>query len=132
MSRSNYSDSIDNWDLIRWRGQVASAIRGARGQTLLRELAQAMDAMPEKKLIAQELHAEGGYCALGVVGAKRGLKLETLDPEDSEIIAIQFNIAEQLAREIAFQNDEACEYKTPEERWEFMRNWVRENIRSEP
>ena len=39
MSRSGYSDDLDNWDLIRWRGQVSSAIRGKRGQGFLRELA---------------------------------------------------------------------------------------------
>lgn len=25
MSRSGYSDDVENWQLIRWRGQVASA-----------------------------------------------------------------------------------------------------------
>lgn len=43
MSRSGYNDySIDNWDLIRWRGQVASAIKGKRGQAFLRELIEAL------------------------------------------------------------------------------------------
>jgi hypothetical protein len=37
MSRSGYSDDLENWSLIRWRGAVASAIRGRRGQAFLRE-----------------------------------------------------------------------------------------------
>jgi hypothetical protein len=46
MSRSGYSDDHSEWDLIRWRGAVASAIRGKRGQAFLRELLVALDAMP--------------------------------------------------------------------------------------
>lgn len=52
MSRSGYADWCDdNWAMIRWRGAVASAVRGKRGQAFLRELATTLDAMPEKRLI---------------------------------------------------------------------------------
>lgn len=128
MSRSDYSDDIDNWDLIRWRGQVASAIRGKRGQKLLNDLANALDAMPVKRLIKGELKENGEYCALGVVGEKRGLSMDDIDPDDPETVAKTFDIAEQLAREIVFQNDDNCEYKTPEQRWEYMRAWVQDKI----
>jgi hypothetical protein len=129
MSRSGYSDGMENWALIRWRGQVASAIRGKRGQQLFKELAEALDAMPEKKLIAHELKCEAGYCALGVVGEKRGLNLDLIDPKQPEAVAEHFNIASQLCKEIVFQNDEACQYRTPEERWQFMRTWVQDQIK---
>jgi hypothetical protein len=43
------------WSHIRWRGAVASAIRGGRGQAFLREMLAAMDAMPVKRLVANEL-----------------------------------------------------------------------------
>lgn len=129
MSRSDYSCDGDTWDLIRWRGQVASSIRGKRGQKLLKELAEALDAMPEKKLIADSLKADGGYCALGVVGEKRGIKLNTLDPEEYESVAEAFDIAAPLAREIVFVNDEECKHRTPEQRWKYMRNWVEEQIK---
>lgn len=46
MSRSGYSDDIDQWDLICWRGAVASAIRGKRGQAFLLEMWKAMTALP--------------------------------------------------------------------------------------
>ncbi len=133
MSRSNYSDSIDNWDLIRWRGQVASAIRGKRGQKLLKELAQAMDEMPVKELIAGELKSpKGDYCALGVVGAKRGMNLEGIDPEEPESVAGAFDIARQLAQEIVYQNDEAVWFnETCAERWIRMREWVASNLKEE-
>lgn len=128
MSRHNYSDDCDD-DLAlgRWRGQVASSIRGKRGQRLLKELVEALDAMPEKRLITKELKCESGYCALGVVGAKRGLDLDNMDPEDSECVADAFDITEQLAREIVYLNDEEF-YGTPEERWKKMRDWASSKI----
>lgn len=58
MSRSGYNDyddDCDQWDSIRYGGMLASAIRGRRGQAFLRDVAEAMDAMPEKRLIAQDL-----------------------------------------------------------------------------
>lgn len=129
MSRHGYSDDCDDaLALGRWRGQVASAIRGKRGQTLLKDLVEALDAMPEKKLIKGELKANGQVCALGALGVKRGLNLDDLDPEDSETVAEVFNVAEQLAKEIVYKNDECC-FGTDEERWEQMREWAQSKIR---
>lgn len=134
MSRSGYIDDCcdDNWQLIRWRGQVASAIRGKRGQTLLRDLLAALDAMPEKRLIAGELEAEGEVCALGAVGKARGLDMSEIDPYEPEDVAVAFNIAQQLASEIVFENDENGPWsgETPEQRWKRMRDWVASQIRS--
>ena len=60
MSRSGYSYDIeDNWSLIKCRGAVASAIRGKRGQALLRAMLVALDELPEKRLIAGELIFQG-------------------------------------------------------------------------
>ena len=56
MSRSDYnSDNYSEWSLIRWRGAVASATRGKRGQSFLRDLLASLDAMPVKRLISDEL-----------------------------------------------------------------------------
>ena len=64
MSRSGYSDDCNGWDLIRWRGAVTSAIRGKRGRALLLELRDALDAMPEKALIAHDLvNSTGQFCS---------------------------------------------------------------------
>jgi len=138
MSRSGYSDDYDdNWSLIKWRGQVASAIRGKRGQKLLQELADAMDAMPVKELISESLaDAEGGFCTLGVVGHARALDMADIDPEDLHQVSQAFNIAEALAAEIVFMNDE-CDNRwdgnkylkeSPAERFIRMRKWVAEQI----
>ena len=129
MSRSGYSDDLDNWQLIMWRGAVHSAISGKRGQKLLREMLTALDAMPEKALIAHELEtADGHYCALGVVGKARGLDMSTLDPEEAESVAKSFDIAGALVQEISYMNDECGFNQTPERRWARMRTWVVNNL----
>lgn len=109
MSRSGYDEDYGDDDplaLGRYRAQVASAIRGKRGQALLRELLAALDAMPDKRLVAGDLEADGQFCALGVVGKARGLNLASIDTYDVESLGSKFNIAEQLAREIMWVNDE--------------------------
>lgn len=127
MSRSDYSEDCDGWALIRWRGAVNSAIKGRRGQALLTDMANALDAMPVKRLISDELISkEGEVCALGAVARHRALKVEKIDPEDHWKVCAAFNIADALAREIAFLNDDDyC--ATPEQRWKRMREWVEQN-----
>lgn len=131
MSRSGYSDDYDQWSLIRWRGAVASAIRGKRGQALLREMLAALDAMPEKALIARDfLDAERDVCALGAVAVKRGMELSQLDPDDREGTAEAFGVADALTAEIVYENDEGGRYgETPQDRWKRVRAWVASNIR---
>ena len=118
----------------QWRGQVASAIRGKRGQAILKELLCALDEMPEKKLYPNSFQTEaGGFCTLGVLGNKKGIPMDNLgdsdDGCDQREVGRRFNIAYQLASEIMFMNDEGCRYQaTPEQRWEDMRKWIAENI----
>lgn len=134
MSRSGYSDDCEGNDLNLWRGAVDSAINGKRGQQLLRDMLAALDAMPVKELIAHELEESGQYCALGVVGKARGIDMSTIDPELSARVAREFNIADAMAREIAFINDDEHCYQrggpeTPAQRWVRVRAWVVENLR---
>lgn len=154
MSRSGYSDDYGDDDplaLGRYRAQVASAIRGKRGQALLRELLAGLEAMPDKRLVAGELEADGQFCALGVVGQARGLSLAGIDTYDVESLGPKFNIAEQLAREIMWVNDESVrthdwvptgkpypnEWERIEikdagaHRWQKVREWVANHIITE-
>lgn len=143
MSRSSYSDDLDQWDLIKWRGQVASIVRGKRGQAFLLEMLAALDALPDKKLIADELEDSGQVCAIGAVGKARGIDMAEIDPHDYEQVASRFEIKDQLAQEIVYQNDEVFLYArddkgyikrdlatgklieaTPEERFVMMRAWI--------
>lgn len=145
MSRSGYDDDCDGWSLIRWRGAVKSAMRGARGQAFFKDLAAALDAMPVKRLIAHELQtAEGEFCTIGVLGAARGVDLLKLDPDEPDQVAKEFGIASALAKEVVFENDECSPWygydpetqtrirETPEGRWFRMRAWVESNIAKEP
>jgi hypothetical protein len=133
MSRSGYNEDYDddNWSLIRYRGMVASATRGERGQALFRDILIAMNGMPVKRLIAHALEHNGAVCAIGAAGRVRGVDMSKLDPDDAETVASKFNVADCLAREIVFENDENSGWKkeTPEARFERMRKWVRRQIK---
>lgn len=132
MSRSGYVDDLDPLDLGRWRGCVASAIRGKRGQALLRSLRDALDAMPVKRLIAESLvQTDGEVCALGCLAAARGIDVSDLDPEEPERVAAVFDVNEKLVREIVYENDEGSWRATPEQRWANMRKWVERHIKNE-
>ena len=130
MSRAGYSDDFDDhWSLIMWRGAVASSIRGRKGQAFLRELRDALDEMPAKRLIEEELVVEGEACALGVVAQRRGIDVSSIDTYDYSSIHVPFGISNALAREIIWENDESWPYpKTPEERWRKVRWWVESQI----
>lgn len=130
MSRSGYTDDCDGWDLIRWRGAVKAAIRGTRGQELLHGLATALDAMPDKRLIAHRLTDDnGGVCALGALGRAcgRAEAMLDVDPEDYEQVARFFGVSEALAREVQYINDEFYD-DSPKARWRRVRQWVADNI----
>jgi hypothetical protein len=131
VSRSGYVDEMcDEWSLIRYRGAVKSAIRGKRGQAFLREMIDALDRLPEKRLIAGELRDSPGLvCAIGAVGEARGVDMAQLDPEDAQAVGGIFGIAEAMAREIVYENDEACWHsETPEQRFARMRRWAEQNL----
>lgn len=161
MSRAGYSDDCeDPLQEGRWRAAVNSAMRGKRGQAFLREALAALDAMPDKQLVAGRLVVDGwqvpwpgdevivggdvlvdrrgvpmpmgSVCLLGAVGQKRGLDMSGLDPEDMETVAPTFGIADAMAREIVYWNDEGgpgCE--SPEHRWQRMRKWIASLIKTE-
>lgn len=133
MSRSGYTDDMDDqWAHIMWRGAVKSAIRGKRGQALLKEMLAAFDGLVEHRLIAKELEAGGAVCALGAVGRARGLDMHAIDPEDYDTVAGRFGIATALAQEIMYMNDDGGFYgETPEARYARMRQWVEGQIKKE-
>lgn len=135
MGQSGYTDDCgddDNSGYL-YRGAVKSAIEGRRGQAFLKEMLAAMDALPEPKLIEGELEQEGSVCAIGSVGRARGLDMSALDPEDADGVAAKFGIAAAMAREIVFENDDewfATGKETPEQRFNRMRAWIVEHIRT--
>ena len=131
MSRSGYSDDYDDdFAQICWRGAVARAIRGKKGQAFLLEMWKAITALPEPKLIANNLvEKEGAVCAMGAVGKQRDLDMSALDPEDPQGVAGAFGVNEKLAMEIAYMNDEGGFHETPEERHARMKRWIEVNLK---
>jgi hypothetical protein len=111
MSRSGYTD--DNDDPLaqgRWRQVVKRSLEGARGQALLRELVEALDAMEDKRLYPGSFAtADGEFCALGALAAKRGTKTDDLGDDyecDTAQVGQRFGIAPAMAAEIMYLNDE--------------------------
>ncbi len=148
MSRSGYYEGDDydegaDWRYIRWRGAITSAIRGKRGQAFLRELLASLDALPDKRLIANSFidPQDGCVCALGAVGKARGVDLaafEEIDPDDNGAAADAasgvFGIPLTLAATIMDTNDDnGPRDETPERRFFRVRRWVeRQLIEWEP
>jgi hypothetical protein len=132
VSRSGYSDDCEGSDLAMWRGTIASATRGKRGQRFFRDLVAALDAMPVKRLIKNDIETvEGDVCALGALRRKRGVELEPDDVCYPEILGDKFDIASQLAQETMFVNDEAGRrVETDEERWIRVRAWAAKQVRA--
>ncbi len=141
MSRHGYSEDVDDdyaqWQYIRHRGAVTSAFRGARGQAFFREMLAALDAMPEKKLIAGSLvDSNGCACALGVVAKARGLDVSEFIPGDDEDpdahegdgFGWLLGIADAMGCEIMYHNDEGRFDETPEQRFARMRRWVERQL----
>jgi len=134
MSRSGYSDDLDPLELGAWRGQVASAIRGKRGQKMLTDLKDALQAMTKRELVHGELsRPDGGVCALGALGVSRGVDMSTIDPHNTEDVGRAFDIARQLAAEVVSLNDDGCVgVETETQRWWRMHAWVCSHIRRVP
>lgn len=130
MSRSGYSDDCDNVQL--WRGAVDKAIWGKRGQAFLCEMLSALDSLPEKKLIAEELEtADGCVCAIGAVGKHRGTDMSKIDYSDAGAVGNEFGISRAMAAEIEYVNDEEGPYgsvETDEARFVRVRAWVSAHI----
>jgi hypothetical protein len=135
MSRSGYDEDYDCEDntAYLYRGAVTSALKGRRGQAFLHEMLQAMAALPEKKLIDHDLQRDGAFCAIGTVGKARGIDMTGIDPENIERVARMFGIAESMAREIVYMNDEFLwANETPEQRFERMRKWIESELYEKP
>lgn len=139
---SRYCDS-DDYDYVWMEGQAAgamrSAIRGRRGQRLLRDLIAGLDALPVPELAAGSLEdpETGCVCALGAVRLQRGADAVPLrfDPTDPDIrwhdLAEPFDISQTLAHAVICQN-EAYDRRNDEQsrrrRWLTVRGWAVRNL----
>lgn len=139
MSRHGYTDDWDG-DMLgagRWRGIVASATRGRRGQAFFRALRDALDAMPEKALEeGLVIGPQGACCAIGALLREREVPYRALlvgvdeyELQDwNETIAADLDVHHSLVQEVAYENDWGRYGETAAERWARMRRWVEAQI----
>jgi hypothetical protein len=87
----------------------------------------ALDALPAPRLIESALIEGTDCCAMGAVAMKRGQNVSDVDPYDREDVAAAFGIAEAMAAEIAYVNDDKewqLHDELPEDRFRRVRKWV--------
>jgi hypothetical protein len=137
MSRSNYSDECGHMEL--YRGNVERSIKSRRGQERLRELKEALLALPAKALQADVFVglAPGEVCALGAWALAHAANTEeaaAMVPRDADDFVMARALEGRgwpklLVWEAVYINDEAnWGEETPEHRYARILAWVEENI----
>lgn len=128
-----------------WQANCERSLNGKKGQAALRELAAALLALPEKKLIADELENEAGeVCAIGALAKFKGKEnpkigdsfgdFDELEANSDEIERATVSLAQELgvprmvAIAVVCENDDCFPDPTPEQRYERMLAWVRRTL----
>jgi hypothetical protein len=147
MSRINYCEDEDfNNQSLLWEANQERAIRGRKGQAALRELEQALLALPEKKLIVDELeNAQGEVCAIGALAKFKGRENPRVNWGDTpvdepladgvilpdEVQEVTLDLAESLgvprlvALAVIYENDERAYALDPTLRYGRLLRWTR-------
>jgi hypothetical protein len=154
--RLNYADEEDRpGQFALWDANVRRSLKGKAGQKALRELRDALLALPEKRLIANLLTDDrGDVCAVGAYAKAKGLDISKFDREDeSDDVGVAAGMPRLVAWSVVAQNDIHNDvvwevaygperryhgaYKggvalirdmTPEERYERVLAWVRTQL----
>lgn len=109
MGRSGYDEDGDcesNFYAL-WPSIIQRSINGKRGQAFFKALRGALEALPEKQLVEDDLQRpDGAVCALGALGKMQGVALDKLEPTDVDAMAKTFGIAPTLVREVTHTNDD--------------------------
>ena len=149
----DYDEAYNNQALLWW-ANIERHINGVKGQAVLREIRDILQAMPEKLLINSRLADEKGHvCAVGAVAlARRCAKGESRDdvlrdlarriPEDDTYdddgaditasVGVEVGLKYGLAWALGDANDETYWKATDEERYRLVLNWVESKIKPEP
>lgn len=156
--RIGYSDEEDYpGQFGLWQGNCQRSLKGRAGQAALRELEAALLALPDKRLIEGELaDDEGSVCAIGALAKHEGRLTEELRAEgeyDMEDVGVDLGMPRLVAWKVVEMNDIQFAgtdlvfgegpYRwpgeqpyfyvpiTPEQRYERMLAWVREQLSTE-
>lgn len=121
-----------------WQANCVRSIKGKAGQTVLRELELALLALPEKRLIADELQTVAGeVCAIGALVKYCGIEKTQSDPEEMEDVGVELGLPRLVAWKVVALNDVEIQghyeqgiYQpvTPEERYKRVLKWVQRQI----
>lgn len=142
-SRIHEGEDFEPWMAGQQAGALRAAVRGRRGQAFLRELIDALDALPSQELAAGALEdpETGCCCAFGAVARARAWGQEEIgfDPMDGDIwrpecrLAEAFDVAETLAWQVIAENealDSSNDRTWRRRRWRHVRNWAASEIES--
>jgi hypothetical protein len=130
-----YDDDSDPSQEGLAAGALRSAIRGERGQRFIRDLVQALDALPLPDLAAGALEDEetGCPCAFGAVRRFRGADAVPLwfHPMEEDVtpdnLAKPFNVSKTLAWAVVQVNEDGMignDEETRRLRWKRVRDWA--------
>ena len=134
LCQDDYGDA-EPWMEGQQAGALRSAIRGQRGQRLLRDLVAGLEALPSPELSAGALEDEdtGCCCAFGAVRRYRGAAAVPLyfDPMEADLdpphFAEPFDVAPALAWEVVEVNEGLSDSNMEaarRQRWEKVRAWA--------
>lgn len=141
-SRFDYDGDEGAMPIALWQANVRRAIAGKRGQKALRDVETALLALPSKRLLSGELvdHQAGEVCVVGALGIQREMRagktfaeaIEELPYVDNDFETAEYGttlgLTMTLAWRLAEVNDERFGHKTPEERYEAVLGWVRDQL----
>lgn len=160
MARNDGSDYDGEWpylDMGRWEVNSRRVLTSKRGQAALRELEQALLALPEPRLIDDMISDGHGVCAIGALAAYKqvqkgkewGEAIQNLYREyhappahyppdaepfkvglstTAEVGADECGLTYTLAWVLAEMNDYEFMGKSPEERYTALLAWVRQQL----
>lgn len=133
--RINYSEEEDflgQFDL--WQANCERSMRGKKGQQELRELRDALLALPDKRLICGALVDEDGeVCAIAAYGRRKGLDLSKFGAySGSDEVGIEGGMPKLVAWKVVEMNDVEFDHLTPEQRYVKMLAWVEARLHSDP
>lgn len=140
--RIRFSEDEDfNNAAILWEANQERSLKSRKGQAVLRRLEAALLALPEPKLVADEIKtADGIVCALGALAISEGYQGNLELPETSfdawgntgsEVedamlaLAKLLDVPRLVAVAIIRENDEDYRVKTPEQRYNHVLAWTR-------
>lgn len=141
----NYDEEWNNqWEL--WQANTLRHFRGRAGQAILRELRDALLALPERKLIHGRLADEqGAVCTIGALALHRGCSIEKLaamipvdlwdeyeEERATERLGKDLNLRMVMIVALAGENDDPWREETDEQRFERVLAWVESQIITEP